>query len=370
MSAGAGRGRRAAIVTPVIHARDAVGTDTLEMAAALRRDGWEVELFCETARGIAEKVSATRKATAWAADPEDVLVYHFSFGWPGALPLLRGARCRRVVKYHNVTPPEFFAPYSPAHVRACGEGRAAIAEIVALGCERYIADSAYNLAELVAAGLPHARGGVVPPFSRVERLVATPADLRFIDRWAHGSAPQFLMVGRIAPNKGHLALIDGLAAFNARTGRDARLFVLGIQDSRLRGYRDVVEARIQRHGLASHVVFIEDANEGELKASYLVADAFVVASEHEGFCVPVVEAMALGVPVVSGNATALPETVGDAGIVVDAADPDGLADAMGRVVSDASLRRRLARSGRVRAADRFGTDAVAARLSHELAQVA
>lgn len=362
--------RRAAIVTPVIRARDAVGTDTIEMARALRDAGWDVAVFGDSARGVNERVAASHRALAHARAREDLLVYHFSFGWPGAPALLREARCTRVVKYHNVTPPEFFAPYSPAHVRACEDGRRAIAELVALGCERYLADSSYNLGELLNAGLPAGRGAVLPPFSRIERLVATPADLHTLDRWGTRAARQFLMVGRIAPNKGHVALVDGFARYRTETGEDARLLIVGIQDSRLLGYRAEIDSRITRHRLRDAVVFLEDADERQLKAAYLCADALVMPSEHEGFCVPVVEAMALGVPVVAHHGTALPETVGGGGLLVDARDPASLADAMRRITTDEALRRRSTAAGRSRCASYFASRAVAALMHAELARAA
>jgi len=362
--------RRVAIVTPIVHAGDAVGTDTVEMATELESRGVEVALFAETVRGISRPSRPPPKALDFAVRDDDIVLYHFSYGWAGAEALLSRARCRRVIKYHNVTPPAFFEPYSPAFTQACRAGRAAIAPLVGLGCERYIADSRFNLEELVDAGLARERGGVVPPFNRIERLIALQADLALVDRGTARVGPTFLMVGRLAPNKGHLQLLEALARYRRRFRPDASLVVVGKRDSRLSRYSARIDERVAKLGLGDAVRFVEDASEAELKAAYLGADALVMASEHEGFCVPLVEAMALGVPVVCGDRTALPETAGHAAIVVDTRNPDMVADALDHVVRDARLRGAMRELGRTRYEREFSSRAIGQRLVEELAACA
>ena len=111
------------------------------------------------------------------ADPRGVLIYHFAFGWPPGVEVLRRARCRRVVRYHNVTPPEFFAPWSDEYERSCRAGRDEIATIAALGCESYLCDSPFNADDFLAAGVPRERIAVLAPFNRLDRLVETQAAL-------------------------------------------------------------------------------------------------------------------------------------------------------------------------------------------------
>jgi glycosyltransferase involved in cell wall biosynthesis len=352
---------RIGVVAPVIRARDAVGIDAIEMVRALRAAGHDARLFGESATGVDEPVAKTRRVRAFLRDPGDVLVYHYSFGWPGAIPLLRSARCRRVVKYHNVTPPEFFEGYAKDLHAACAAGRRQIAQIVGLRCERYLADSAYNLGELLEAGLDPALGGVLPPFNRVASLLAGKADLAFLDRFGSTDRTNVLMVGRIVPNKGYLELLDAFAQYRGLDPR-ARLLLVGKQDARLRRYLREIEERIARHGLGADVHFFHDASDAVLKSAYLSADVLMMLSRHEGFCVPIAEAMALGVPVVAHASSAIPDTVGDAGLLVDDLDPLVYALALRELRADAATRRALVERAKHRYAARYAGPAVAGRL--------
>ncbi len=121
-------------------------------------------------------------------------------------------------------------------------------------------------------------------------------------------------------------------------------------------YGEAMERFIGSLGLEASVHITGPVRPGELEAYFRIADAFVCASDHEGFCVPIVEAMAHGVPVVAGcsgpyGGGAVPETVADAGLLLDSKDPLRLAAAVHRVVTDPELRERLRSAGRRRAAD-------------------
>lgn len=351
---------RVALLVPVLSTHDAVGNDVLEMAVALRACGHEVRLYADSAIHIDEAVHKPSTLRQFLRDRNDVLLYHYSIGWPAAHDLLQNTRARCVVRYHNVTPARFFEPYSRDYVNACSAGRAQIADIVALDRDLYLADSPYNLDELLDLGLAPERGAVLPPFNRVDELIAANADLDFIDR--HTDGTHLLMVGRIAPNKGHVALIDAFAVYRREFDPDARLLIVGKEDPRLAGYGKLIRERARRWGVADHVSMLGAVSEGQLKAAYLSADAFVLLSEHEGFCVPVVEAMALGVPIVANGATAVASTVGDAGIVWDSNDPLLFATALAHLQTDAALRAQLREAGQRRFRENYSTRVLAARL--------
>lgn len=338
---------RAAILLPVLAAKDAVGNDALAMACVLRERGIDTRLFCETAIGIGEQTHPAQEALTFAGEPGDLLIYHFSVGWPLALEILSRARGFRVVRYHNITPPEFFAGISRVHEAACARGRAEIAAVAQLGCELYLGDSHYNLDELVEHGAPAQRGAVLAPFHRVEHLCAAEADLDLLDRLDDG-AHNVLMVGRVAPNKGHLELVDAFAAYVDGYGDPARLIIVGKSDPALLSYVDQVHSRIQRHRLGHRIWWLESVNEAELKAAYLASHAFVTLSRHEGFCVPLIEAMALGVPVVAHASSAIPETAGAGGILWDETDPWLYAASLARLGADTGFRNELRATARVR----------------------
>ena len=350
------------ILVPVLSDKDAVGADALEMAAALEALGHRVRVFAQTTIGNVGRTAKVPELSAFVANADDLVVYHFSYGWPPALPLLRALKCRRVVRYHNITPPEFFEGVSDEYANACASGRAEIAPLAALGCDLYLGASPFNVDDFLGAGVEEARTAVLPPFNRVDRLVAAEADLALIDRYRSG-ASTWLSVGRIAPNKRHLDLVDAFAAYRLVYDANARLIVVGRADPRLASYVGAVRARIEQLGLGSAIEFLSDVGDGELKAAYLVADALVVTSEHEGFCVPLAEAMALGTPVVGRAAGAIAWTAGDAGLVWDGTDPYLFASSVARLRDDAALRRTLRERGFARVESEFSTAALSRALA-------
>jgi len=345
---------KAAILLNVLADRDAVGNDALAMARLLRERGIDTRIYCDAAVGVDESTQPPERALEFAGGRDDLLIYHFSVGWTTGLDVLRKARGFRVVRYHNITPPEFFADYSIDYENACKSGRAEIPVVAKLGCELYLGDSAYNLDELIAEGAPAERGAVLAPFHRVDHLLEAEADLGLVDELSDGAC-NMLMVGRVAPNKGHVELVDAFAAYVDGWGDPARLLILGKSDPRLQGYSDRIRARIDAHRLGDRVWWLDSASEAQLKAAYLASHAFLTMSHHEGFCVPLIEAMALGTPVVAYGSSAIPGTVGDGGIVWNETDPWLYGAAIARLRADAHLRNDLRDAARRRYGQTFAT---------------
>ena len=345
------------VLVPVLSDKDAVGTDALEMAVALERLGHRVRVFAQTTIGRVGRTSKPAALAEFLAAPDDLLIYHFSFGWPPALPLLESLNCRRIVRYHNITPAKFFEGYSPEYVAACESGRAEIKPLAELGCELYLGDSPFNVEDFLAAGVAAERTAVLPPFNRIGRLLHAHADLAMLDRYK-SNASTWLSVGRLAPNKNHLDLVDAFAAYRRACDESARLIVVGRADPRLTGYTRAIRERIDALGISDDVHFLSDINDGELKAAYLVADALVSLSAHEGFCVPLAEAMALGTPIVGFAGGAVAWTAGDAGLIWDETDPYLYAASVARLRGDATLRAHLRERGLARMHDAFSTEAM------------
>lgn len=343
---------KAAILIPVLAGRDAVGADALAMARVLAEEGIDTRIFCQSSMDVDEKTFPAEKLSSFASGSDDVVIYHFSTGWPKGRDLLAASPARRIVKYHNITPAHFFNAISSEYEAACAGGRAEIAEIARLGCELYVGDSAYNLEELVEAGAPRARGAVLPPFHRIGNLLEADADAATLDQLWDG-ARNFLMVGRIAPNKGHVDLVDAFAAYLRAYAEPARLVLLGKIDPRLSAYTNVIRSRIAAYGIERHVLWINGASEAQLKAAYAASHVFMLMSAHEGFCVPLVEAMAIGTPIVARAVTAVPETLGDAGLAWPLPDPFLFAASAARIFEDAVLRNTLRDAAMLRYSEQF-----------------
>jgi glycosyltransferase involved in cell wall biosynthesis len=244
-----------------------------------------------------------------------------------------------VVYYHNVTPGELLRPWNPALADACDRGRADLRRLAGRVAV-LVAPSAFNARELAEAGLGAAR--VVP---LVLELPAVAPEAR-----PAGAPPAILTVGRIVPNKRIEDVLRAFALYRERHAPDATLTLVGSDDgfASYRAALDDLLARIRVGG----VRFAGRVPAAERDRLYATADAYLCMSEHEGFCAPLVEALAHGVPVVARAAGAVPETLGGAGVVVDPPDLLPLAaEALAEVVGSPATREGLAAAAARRLAE-------------------
>jgi glycosyltransferase involved in cell wall biosynthesis len=356
---------RIALLTPWLVEADATANDVLGMHSALQRRGHEVRLFADWSRVPTAQVDPPGRLAGFLRDPDAVLIYHHSTGWAPGCQLVRQARCRRVLKYHNVTPWHFFQGIHGAFVQACQAGREQMGRLARIGCQRYLADSAYNLGELIEQGSSPEAGAVVPPFHQVDRLHGVQPDADVLRAYQDGRT-NVLMVGRIAPNKGHAQLIDAFAVYHHEYNRHSRLLIVGKADERTTSFQQGLLDRVIQHELGEAVVFTGPASDQQLRACYQVADVFAITSAHEGFCVPLVEAMAMRVPVVALGSTAVPETLGEAGLVWETPDPYLLAESIHQICTTSQTRSALAAAGWQRYQEHFSNTCIEARFLRAL----
>ena len=342
---------------PVLHRGDAVGRHTLRLRDATRRRGIESNIFVDVVQD--ETADETLPAVAYPdhAQRGDVVVYQFATASLMA-PWLAGRSEALVVNYHNITPSELMAPWD--HHLALGQERAS--EDLAVLAPRTtlaIADSAYNERHLELAGF--AATAVVPPSAALDEDVASRALPKPTqaqgDHTRKGAV--WLVVGRVAPNKAIEHTIAALAVARQHHDAAATLRIVG------KPATDTYERALRRYvadlGLEHAVTFSGYATDAMVAAAYADADVLVVTSEHEGFGVPVVEAMSAGLPVVAFDQGAVPEVLGDAGVLVTSRDPYELADAISNLLADPTRRetlavaeaRRMAELDLSNAADRF-----------------
>jgi glycosyltransferase involved in cell wall biosynthesis len=336
-----------AVLSPSLTTADAVSNDVVGMYAALKKRGADVRIYSETQALDGYKVHPLSKLRSFLNQSGDILIYHYSVGWQKGLDLLRELNCRTVIKYHNVTPPEFFAGFSSFDEHLCVTGRRQLREIAGSDHDLYLADSPYNMHELVAEGASRDRSFVVPPFHYIDRLHSMKPDEAVLEKYADGKV-NILMVGRVSPNKGHLALLEAFATYFYHYNSDSRLLIVGKGGEGLSPYSALLRKAVASLGLEKAVVFTGGVADEALKAYYMVAHAFMITSEHEGFCVPLVEAMAMKLPIIAFASTAIPGTVADAGLVWGERDPYLLAQSLDLIVRDKSVGEALRSKGRRR----------------------
>jgi L-malate glycosyltransferase len=324
---------------PMLHVGDAVGRHTVAVRSVLRQRGLASEIYVEL--DDPETTGETRPAAAYAAEASagDLLVYQFATASDLA-DLLAERPERLVVNYHNVTPPELFAPWDNGLARHQVRARSELARLARRACLG-VAVSEVNRADLVADGF--AATAVVPPV--VELASADGPGAR---RSPPGTGARWLSVGRLAPNKAVEDAVAALFAYRCRIDPRAELVVVG--KPALPVYSTALRRYAAELGLADAVHFRGRVGDRSLAEAYAEADVLVVTSEHEGFCLPVVEAMAHGLPVVAYRQGALAEVLGGAGVLLEEKDPLTVAEAVHRVLSDAGRRAELVAAGHERLA--------------------
>lgn len=359
---------RIAILTPSITTGDAVSNDVVHMHHVLQRLGFETRIFAEGWNVTIPRIFPADRVPGFLRNTSDVLIYHYSRGWDPGLELLKNLECRTVVRYHNVTPPEFFLKYNTELAAMCLAGRDQLKPIANAASERYLSASAYSMRELISAGASESNSFVVPPFHRIARLNSIHADQKVLQKYGDGKI-NICMVGRIAPNKAHPSLLEAFAAYYYDYNSNSRLLIIGKEEARLGNYMRLLHEMVDRLKLKGAVIFTSEVSEEALKAYYQSAHAFMVTSEHEGFCVPLVEAMAMGVPIVAYSSSAIPETVGDAGIVWDEKNPNLMSESINSVITDRSLGAALSAKGRRRYDECFTNEKIEARFLQAMSGV-
>jgi glycosyltransferase involved in cell wall biosynthesis len=348
---------RVAILTPHITSGAAVSSDALGMCAALERHGYDARVYAESWDLQEPKIRPLNEIKDFLKEPEDVLVYHHSIGWNPALDLLRDLKCRTVIKYHNITPPSFFSGVSTWHEDKCRQGQQQLLALALADCDLYLSDSDYNQQELLAAGVDESKSFVVPPFHQIERMHSMEADLLTLDEYRNGQTI-VLAVSRVAPHKGHADLIEAFASYHYYYNQNSRLLLVGREEEAFAEYSKRLQAMVEFLLLEGAVVFTGEISDSELRACYLLASVFVSASRHEGFCLPLVEAMAMKVPIVSYDSAAIPETVEAAGIVLQDRNPRLMAESIHLVASDEAVNCAMGIEGRRRYEKHFATGSI------------
>ncbi|HUB71822.1 MAG TPA: glycosyltransferase [Acidimicrobiales bacterium] len=334
---------------PDLAVHDAIGNHVLLVDEALREAGYGTRIWAERIHP-----ALLSRASPFAEDrpggEDRLLVYHCSTGSEMASALAKRANNgeRLLLYYYNITPARYFMRWDRKTALALGLARAELATL-APDVELAMAISSFNQRELTSAG--YARTALCPLLVDLGAYGRPPNEktLARLRKRRKGSGAQWLFVGRLAPNKCQHDVIGAFAAYRHLWDPRARLALVGRTSSER--YRWALERLAHRLGLGDSLEIIDSLESDDALAYWAVADVFVCLSEHEGFCVPLLEAMTLGVPVVAYSATAVPETLGGAGILLDHKGPEEVALAVREVCRPGGRREELVAAGKARAAD-------------------
>jgi L-malate glycosyltransferase len=345
---------------PAAHRGDAIGDSARRVRQMLRDAGHQSDIFALTIdESLREDVRPFADA---AARSGDVTIFHFALPSPmtAEFASLRG---RRILQYHNITPAAFFAPYDPQLFRLASLGRAELGTLAGK-VDLALGDSEFNRQELEALGFSPT--GVLPIAVDTGRITGAPRSPA-LEKILSDGLINILFVGRIVPNKrieDHIRLAE---LYKRYVDSYYRFIFVGRHDGVPRYYNAIRALILQYRMLPERFVFTGPVTDRELAAYYRWADVYVSLSEHEGFCVPLVESMAMDVPVLAYAAGAVPETLGGAGVLFSPKDLELAAEMTASLVYDRSMRASVLEGQRRRLAD-FAPARVEARLREVLAQ--
>ncbi len=344
---------------PAAHRGDAIGDSARRVRDMLRDAGHSSELFALTIDD--DLRSEVRPFEDAAARGGDVTIFHFALPSPmsHAFASLRGAR---VLQYHNITPAAFFAPYDAGLFRLAALGRRELATLVG-HVDLALGDSEFNRHELEQLGF--APTGVMPIAVNTERITGAPRRPA-LEKILGDGLINILFVGRIVPNKrieDHVRLAE---MYKRYVDSYYRFIFVGRYDGLPRYYAQVRALISEFQMLPDRFWFTGPVPDDDLAAFYRWADVYVSLSEHEGFCVPLVEAMAADVPVLAYAAGAVPETLGGAGVLFAPKDLEFAAEMIGTLVYDHPVRAGVIEGQRRRVQD-FAAPRIQGRLMDVLA---
>ena len=318
---------------------DAIGHEVLGIQEILRSSGFESDIFVESADYRLKPLTRNCFELPTACDPESVIIHHFSIG-SKASRIAFALPSRMILVYHNITPPHYFSgliegPEIKSVAWQCYTGRRELSAYRSR-CHLALGDSDFNRQELVELGFP--RTDVLPPvlpnFPHLSVRTESALTSSFDDDFTN-----ILFVGRIIPHKRIEDLIRIFGAYHHMHNSKSRLIIVGSPVG-FQNYRATLHDLAARLHLPE-VHFVGQVTDAELVSFYEIADVYLSASEHEGFCVPLVEAMASDVPILAYRAAAVPETLGGAGVSFAPKDLECAAELLGMVVYDEELRTRV-----------------------------
>jgi glycosyltransferase involved in cell wall biosynthesis len=317
---------------------DAITNCMFFVQSMLRDFGISSEIFAEHVDPLL--ATRIRPIGELRVEPDDVLLIHHSMGHD-LFERLGRLRCRKFLVYHNITPPRFFDEGDPAHayiVKGYSQlGR--FRDVV----EATIAVSEYNALQLRQRD--YANVTVIPLLKDFAALPLMPhAKAPYYDRSA---VFRILFVGRLVPHKCQHELIDFVGGIAAIGKLPVELVLVGLYEPG-EPYKRRLDEQIGRLGLHDRVRITGRTSDEELHGWYRAADAYVSLSEHEGFGVPLIEAMALDLPVVAYASSGVAETMADGGVVLRDKSPARLIEPLMRLREDRRFRRDLIRGQRAR----------------------
>lgn len=320
-------------VLPTISYGDAVSNDAINIDKILKKNGYETELYAENIdKKLKDKVFKISKLKK--VNKNDILIYHKSTGTDLSF-LLEKYKCKKIMRYHNITPGKYLEKYNKYLYNLVEYGRKGL-EYASKYFNYSLAVSDYNKNELDE--LKYKSTMTLPILIPFEDYKKEP-DKKVIKKYSDGKK-NILFVGRVVPNKAQEDIIKSFYYYKKYANGDSRLILVG-NDNGFKNYSDLLKRLVTELGLENDVIFSGHIKFEEILAFYKVADLFLCMSEHEGFCVPLVESMLFKVPILAYNSSAIKDTLGNSGVLVNKKNYFLISELMNFILLDENIKKEI-----------------------------
>lgn len=316
---------------PTFAYADAIGNHTIEIQRILRSWGHDSQIFADDIHDVVRPLAKPYKKLRGRALQDALLIYHFSIGADMSEDLKQLPN-KKILIYHNITPPEFLRGYDAYIAEILQQGRDEL-RLMVNACDLALADSEFNRQELEEMGFQNTH--VLPIILNFDKYTSAP-DPRLLSRYQDNDYRNILFVGRIVPNKCQEDLILAFYVYHTYINPKSRLFLVGIRG--IERYDFMLEEMVRRLNLEGHVHFTGMVSDSQLAAYYQLADLLLCMSEHEGFSVPLLESMHLGIPILAHNTTSIPHTLDGTGVIFNEKRYNEIAEMMDILIEDQQFR--------------------------------
>ncbi len=345
---------------------DAIGND-IELMSKVLEKKFDCSVYAENKLNENVKFVSRLQAEEILQMEDSMVLYHHSVYWEYGAEMLKKAKGKIVFRYHNITPEVFFEPYKSVHFKQCQKGREQTRYFISKYPNAYwLSDSLYNTEDLKDVNLENI--SICAPFHKIWYWMKSKPDEQILKTLIESRKINILFVGRIAPNKGHLFLLEVLRVFLLNYHNNIRLRIVGKYDSGLMLYNDLLRQKVKQYRLDEYIEFIGEVTDASLESYYLGSDLFLCASEHEGFCVPILEAQYFGLPVIALKAAAIPDTGGKGQLILEK-DVKAFAAAIKILMENKKYYQCLQNCGKKNVYERFSLDKIQSDFMEQLEKI-
>ena len=316
---------------------DATSNHILEIDKRLKKWGFNSHIYAQHVEGdLRNQIRTLPELRPYLQHKEDLLIYHYGI-FHFSSYYFQAAQSRRMLIYHNITPGQIYAQWDKYNLKNCHLGRVVLQQLGP--CDLAVGVSDFNRQELIDSGFAAENTAVIPIFLPIDTWESLPTDMTLQASLRDQEKVNWLSVGRIAPNKALEEIIRLFYVYKNQINPHAHLYLVGSQS--IKTYVAALQELVAALDLTDHISLPGRVSDQQLKTYYQNAHLFISTSNHEGFCVPLVESMFFGLPILARNATAVPETLGQAGVLFNRLGYLEVAQMAHLMITDASLRQQI-----------------------------